>query len=191
MEGTLVMRRLTPADYRQMPWRNGGGTTTELVIAPEGERFLYRVSIADVASDGPFSRFDGYDRHIMLLSGAGMTLDCGTHGRIDLVAPFEPHAFSGDWDVAGTLANGPVRDFNLMVDRARATATLEVKVLEEGSRSGAFSVPSGDTCIMHVIEGALEGADEGDTLVAQTSFELGVRRAAHVAIARISEHTRP
>ena len=69
------MRHLTPADYRRMPWRNGGGVTTEIAIAPDGaglvgERFLYRVSIADVMSDGPFSRFEGYDRHIMLPAGA-------------------------------------------------------------------------------------------------------------------------
>jgi len=197
------MRRLTPADYRRMPWRNGGGTTTEIVIAPEGasasgERFLYRVSIADVGSDGPFSRFDGYDRHIMLLSGAGMTLDCGAHGRVDLRTPFEPHAFSGDWDVAGALVDGPVRDFNLMVDRARSTATLEVKVLDERSPSAAISLTPRDVCIMHVIEGALEGADQGDTLVTNAPnapFELrsraGANGIARVAIARISERSRP
>ncbi len=187
-----------------MPWRNGGGTTTELVVEPpsasasaSGERFHHRISIADVASDGPFSRFDGYDRFIMLVWGAGMTLDCGAHGRIELRAPFEPRAFSGDWDVVGTLVDGPVRDFNLMVDRTRATATLEVKVLDATSRSAAFSVVSGDVCIMHVVEGALEGADEGDTLVAHGSshhsFELQLRagenRLARVVIARISERT--
>jgi environmental stress-induced protein Ves len=182
------MRRLTPAGYRSMPWRNGGGTTTELVIAPEGasvsaERFLYRVSIADVASDGPFSRFDGYDRHIMLLGGAGITLDCGAHGRIDLRAPFEPHAFSGDWDVEGTLVAGAVRDFNLMVDRARATSTLDVQVLE-AARS--FACGPGSTCIVHVIEGALADAGEGDTLVADAPFELVPRGTARLAFARIA-----
>src|SRR4051794_3397588 len=110
-----MLRRLTSSDYRRMPWRNGGGTTTELAIGllpdhlGDPERFLYRVSIADVAADGPFSRFEGYDRHIMLVSGAGMTIDCGAHGRLDLTAPFEPRAFSGDWDVTGTLVGGPVR----------------------------------------------------------------------------------
>ena len=27
-----VMRHLTPDQYIRMPWRNGGGTTTELVV---------------------------------------------------------------------------------------------------------------------------------------------------------------
>src|SRR6187402_1017158 len=112
----MPLRRLTAKDYRSMPWRNGGGTTTELVLGPEmAGRFLYRVSIADVTSDGAFSRFAGYDRHIVLIEGAGMTLDAQAHGRVEL-APFEPHSFSGDWDVHGTLVAGAVRDFNLIVD---------------------------------------------------------------------------
>lgn len=62
----LPVRHLTADDYRVMPWRNGGGTTTELLIDPEdsglegaGERFLYRISIADVATDGPSSASQG------------------------------------------------------------------------------------------------------------------------------------
>jgi environmental stress-induced protein Ves len=181
------MRRLTPADYRRMPWRNGGGTTTEIAIAPEsavldGERFLYRVSIADVASDGPFSRFEGYDRHIMLLAGAGMTLDCGVHGSIELTAPFEPRAFSGDWDVRGELASGAVRDFNLIVDRERASSTLGVRVIDAPQ---IFACAPGTTCIIHIIDGTLSSAAAGDTLVAAAPFELVPRGFARVAIARI------
>lgn len=173
-----------------MPWRNGGGTTTEIAIVPEGaalgERFLYRVSIADVASDGPFSRFDGYDRHIVLLAGAGMTLDCGAHGRIAL-APLAPRSFSGDWDVAGALVAGPVRDFNVIVDRARATATLEVCAVEAAQ---PIDCGPGATCILHVIEGELDGADRGDTLIADAPFDLAPRRAARVALARVTLHGR-
>jgi uncharacterized protein len=179
--------RFTSADYRRMPWRNGGGTTTELTVAP-GEPFLYRVSIADVASDGPFSRYGGYDRHIMLLSGAGMTLDCGAHGRIDLDVPFEPHAFSGDWEVHGTLGGGPVRDFNLIVDRARASSALDVRRLERPDR---IRCEPSTVCIVHVIEGALADADEGDTLVTRDrrrTIRLVPRGAARVAIARVVLH---
>jgi environmental stress-induced protein Ves len=181
------MRRLTPADYRVMPWRNGGGTTTEIVISPEGSalgdgRFLYRVSIADVSSDGPFSRFDGCDRHIMLLDGAGMTLDCGAHGRIELVTPCEPRSFSGDWDVQGTLAGGPVRDFNLIVDRARAASSLDVLTLDAPTSIG---VEPSSLCILHVIAGSLTVADAGDTLVTDAPFELSPRGSARIALARV------
>lgn len=180
-------RRLTPADYRRMPWRNGGGMTTEIAIAPQGasvsgERFVYRVSIADVASDGPFSRFEGYDRHIMLLAGAGMTLDCGAQGRIELTAPFEPRAFSGDWDVHGALVAGAARDFNVIVDRSRAAATLEGRVVEHAE---AIACEPGTVCIVHIIDGELTGADRNDTLIHGAPFELVPHSVARVAIARI------
>ncbi len=175
-----------------MPWRNGGGTTTEIVIEPPSaalssqvssqERFLYRVSIADVASDGPFSRFEGYDRHIVLLDGAGMTLDCGEHGRVDLTVPFSPRSFSGDWAVHGSLVAGVVRDFNLIVDRARASSSLEVRVVDAPE---TLAIAPGTTCIVHVLSGALAGAGEGDTLVADASFELVPRGSARVAIGRV------
>jgi environmental stress-induced protein Ves len=192
----LRVRRLTPADYPRMPWRNGGGTTTELVIEPAGaglaaERFLYRVSIADVASSGPFSRFAGYDRHIMLLEGAGMTLDCGVHGRIELGAPLEPRSFSGDWEVEGALVAGAVRDFNVIVDRARASAILEVRSLE-AARAAApgISAEPGGMCVVHVIAGALVNAAAGDTLVAEGTHEdpldLVPVGAARVAIVRVT-----
>lgn len=186
------MRRLTPAGYRRMPWRNGGGTTTEIAIAPEdaglGERFLYRVSIAEVATDGPFSRFEGYDRHIMLLAGAGLTLDCGVHGSIELREPFGPCTFSGDWAVHGTLVAGPVRDFNVIVDRARASSALEVRLLE---RAEEIACEPGSACIVHVIEGHLANADPGDTIVTDTPFALVPRGPSRVAIARIVERRAP
>jgi environmental stress-induced protein Ves len=173
-----------------MPWRNGGGTTTEIFVEPSGSGgavatapFHYRVSIADVTTDGPFSRFDGYDRHIMLLAGAGMTLDCGAHGRIDLRTPFEPHSFSGDWHVQGSLIAGPVRDFNLIADRARASSSLGVRTLDAPQR---LSVDVGVVCIVYVIAGALADAAQGDTIVADASFDLVPRGTARVAMARIA-----
>lgn len=153
------MRRLTTNDYRRMPWRNGGGTTTELTVEPAAGAFLYRASIADVTADGPFSRFDGHDRHIVLLEGAGMTLDCGEHGEL-VLERLVPRVFSGDWAVDGRLVDGPVRDFNLIVDRAHATSSLEVRALD-----GELAVGTGGTAIVHVLDGALDEAAAGDTLV--------------------------
>jgi environmental stress-induced protein Ves len=169
-----------------MPWRNSGGTTTEIVVVPEpsdaGSRFLYRLSIADVAADGPFSRFDGYDRHIMLLEGAGMTLDCREHGVVELIEAFVPRSFSGDWDVHGMLVSGPVRDFNLIVDRARATASLTTRIVSATER---IEVAVGEVCLVHVISGEIADATRGDTVVADASFVLEPRAFTRVAIARV------
>src|SRR6185369_11614525 len=72
-----MFRLLTPSDYRPMPWKNGGGRTIEIAVHPVGatlDAFQWRVSIADIERDGPFSRFPGIDRTIVLLEGAGMHL---------------------------------------------------------------------------------------------------------------------
>jgi environmental stress-induced protein Ves len=165
------VRVIRPFEHRPQRWKNGGGTTTEILREPAEGAFVFRVSIADVASDGPFSRFDGYDRHIMLLEGAGMHLDCGEHGTIVLTRN-EPRAFSGDWDVTGTLVQGPVRDFNLMVDRARFRSTLEVMT--------AAGLVHADVCILHI----LAGPGAGDTHVNEGS--LVVPNGVTAAIARLS-----
>ncbi|HXZ10527.1 MAG TPA: HutD family protein, partial [Paraburkholderia sp.] len=60
------------------PWKNGGGVTREVAAYPQGaglDTFVWRVSVADVSQPGPFSRFAGIDRTLVLLSGAGMLLD--------------------------------------------------------------------------------------------------------------------
>jgi environmental stress-induced protein Ves len=171
-----------------MPWRNGGGTTTEIVVGPDGSgRFLYRVSIADVASDGPFSRFDGYDRHIMLLSGRGMTLEAGPPAstRIDLTAALEPRSFSGDWDIHGALVDGPVRDFNLIVDRTRASSSLSV---HRFATRETIAVAAGDVCVVHVVDGALTTASTHDTLILDASTELVAEGDVVLALAHVMPH---
>ena len=126
------MRHLGPSDYRVMAWKNGLGSTTQIAVYPprsgvSDTPFLWRVSIADVPASGPFSRFPGYDRTIMMISGeTGMWLDGAPQGPIDLTRPFTPQAFSGDWEISGRLVAGPLRDFNLMVDRARAKGAVSV-----------------------------------------------------------------
>ncbi|MGR7000643.1 HutD/Ves family protein [Yinghuangia aomiensis] len=57
------------------PWRNGGGETREVAAEPSADGgFAWRVSIATIAQDGPFSAFPGVDRTITLLEGAGVHL---------------------------------------------------------------------------------------------------------------------
>jgi environmental stress-induced protein Ves len=123
-----MIRLLTPADYRSMPWKNGGGRTTEIAVSPPGaglDSFAWRLSVADVGRGGPFSRFPGVDRTIVLLEGAGVRLRGG--GReAELTTPFEPYAFSGDDAVDCTLVAGPVRDFNAMFRRDHAEGGVAV-----------------------------------------------------------------
>ena len=116
-----------------MPWKNGGGVTTEIFASPPSEDFDWRVSIATVKSDGPFSTFIGYERHIMTLSGEGMTLDIEGRGKFAL-EPLKPLSFSGETRVHSSLLHGPVLDFNLMVRRDFGYGILKVMECAAGEK---------------------------------------------------------
>jgi environmental stress-induced protein Ves len=110
-------------------WRNGGGITRELGCFPQGaglDDFIWRASIADVAQSGPFSRFAGVDRIIMLLEGGGIRLDIENDGRHALTERFMPHRFPGEAMVHAEPAGAPSRDFNLMLRRDLADGELRI-----------------------------------------------------------------
>lgn len=127
-------RLLTPADYRRMPWKNGGGRTLEIAAEPPGAgtaSFVWRVSVADVERDGPFSPFPGVDRTLVLLEGKGMRLT-SDGGSLEMRVAFEPVRFPGESALHCALVDGPTRDFNLMVRRDAARGDVVV-VREAGT----------------------------------------------------------
>ena len=114
------MRVLKAADHRVMPWKNGGGTTTEIAAHPEGSNlasFGWRVSMASVAADGPFSAFPGIDRTLAVLEGEGIELSVDGQGRRRLTRGSEPHPFAADAPASATLIGGPILDLNVMTRR--------------------------------------------------------------------------
>lgn len=105
------------------PWKNGGGTTRELVAWPQADDWLWRISVAEVTQSGPFSRFEGIERWFAVLEGDGVALS--THGeRHPLTADSAPFRFDGDLATDCELLGGPTRDFNLMTRSGTATATM-------------------------------------------------------------------
>jgi hypothetical protein len=121
-------RVLAPADYRSTSWKNGRGRTTEIASFPSGsgfDRFIWRVSVADVERDGPFSAFPAVDRTLVLLQGAGLIL-AGIGEPLEVRAHYEPVKFAGDISLECTLYDGPVRDFNLMVRRTQARGEVTI-----------------------------------------------------------------
>lgn len=119
---------LSPAGYRRMPWKNGSGRTAEIAVYPPGSDFAtfhWRASIAEVERDSAFSVFAGVDRILVLLSGGGVRLT-GEGDPIELRLPLEPVAFAGDVPLRCELLSGRVRDFNLLLRRARAQGAVVV-----------------------------------------------------------------
>lgn len=117
------------ADCPSQPWKNGLGRTREIAVHPEGsnsDEFDWRISIAEVDSAAPFSRFPGIDRHIVLLDGVGFTMALdGSHTHA-LTTPLVPFAFAGEAKVEVTLSGGATRDFNLMTRRSFGRGEVQV-----------------------------------------------------------------
>jgi environmental stress-induced protein Ves len=121
------MRLIRPADHRRMIWKNGGGETMEIAIAPPGaalDGFDWRISAARIAAAGPFSRFPGIDRTLMIVEGGGIRLTLDEGAPLDLTADSAPIAFPGDVAVSATLIAGPVTDLNVMTRRGRFTHAM-------------------------------------------------------------------
>lgn len=115
---------IRPEDFRSQPWKNGGGITHEIARKEEAGQLLWRLSVAEVASDGPFSAFPELERILTVIEGAGLILD--TPGGPIAAHPLEPVRFSGDLPVTGRLLGGPVRDLNVIFDSQRIAAEVRL-----------------------------------------------------------------
>lgn len=161
-----MLRIIRSADYPTRPWKNGGGTTRDIVVSPPAaslDDFDFRLSLAQVDRDGPFSRFDGVDRTLVLLSGA-MTLH-EQQRRIDLVRN-EPVAFEGECAIEATLAGGSTLDFNVMTRRGRARHTVR---RESFGERATVTPTHASTIILFALDSGLsvdgESLDVHDTAV--------------------------
>ncbi|MEU7095334.1 HutD/Ves family protein [Kitasatospora aureofaciens] len=158
MTTTGRIQVLRASERPATPWLNGGGVTREVAGFPAGaglNDFDWRVSLADVASAGPFSPFPGIDRVITLIEGAGMALTVdGVERSVD--APFRPFAFPGDAATDCRLPGGPVVDFNVMTRRGRVEAAVDLV-----TEPGAVQVPSAATVLLVCLAGSAT-VDDGE-----------------------------
>ena len=147
---TAVVRRSAIAPR---PWANGGGSTRELLVADDG---AWRVSLAEIEKDGPFSSFPGRARLLTVVDGVVLALD--VDGAEHVIEPRRPFAFAGEAAVTAAVPEGPVSALNLIVDPALVSP--HVTVLELGRSS------------------TLPLADDQAALVLQGHAELGAESAA-------------
>lgn len=90
------MTLMRASSYKRMPWKNGGGETVEIAVFPQGasvDDFDWRISMATVASDGPFSIFPGIDRTLSILEGNGMALAIAANDPLLLTIESTPCPF--------------------------------------------------------------------------------------------------
>jgi len=165
---------LKAANHRRMPWKNGGGETVEIAVFPENAAlgdFDWRVSMATVATDGPFSIFEGIDRTLSILSGDGMALAIDGREPLLLTKISTPLAFPADVPVMATLSNGTITDLNVMTRRGRLDHTvvrLAVDgMLQETIQSGTVLLVSRDGTVSCTYNGTQIALDHDDALLLQ------------------------
>jgi uncharacterized protein len=122
------MKIIRAGDCLTTPWKNGGGTTTEISAGPLGaslNAFDWRISMAQVASDGPFSEFPGIDRTLAVVGGNGLVLTIASNAPVTLERGSDPIAFAGDIATSARLVAGDTTDLNVMTRRGRFSHRLQ------------------------------------------------------------------
>ena len=162
-------RVIKSSEFRRMRWKNGGGETIEIAISPQHatvDNFDWRISMAQVESDGSFSTFGGVDRSLAILRGSGIALTIESRSAIETTRLSPPLSFDASAATWARLLDGPVVDLNVMTRRGRYShrmrriASQEQAVIETSARQkhllawdgaitietrdGPFSLESGD-----------------------------------------------
>ena len=147
----------------RMPWKNGGGVTTEIAIAPAGatlDQFDWRVSTAQVDAPGPFSRFPGIDRSLAVIAGGRLTMHRANGDVVTLVPGEGPARFPGEVEIHATL-DAPLSDFNVMTRRGAWAHHAEALALMAGERRSLRRLNPGIQWLVYCVHGALSvGADD-------------------------------
>ena len=142
-----------------MPWRNGLGSTIELLKHNLGGSFQWRLSMADVAQDGAFSDFSGYDRCLILIDGPGITLTDNKGQKWSLTSQLDAAHFKGEDLIDARLHDGPIRDFNLMTSRQNCRA----KVFTSQQQTNQTIRLDADLFLLFNIQGSASFKLDGNT----------------------------
>ncbi|ESY65520.1 HutD family protein [Mesorhizobium sp. M0051] len=175
------MRILRAAEYRSMPWKNGGGVTTEIAVSPTGaglDDFDWRVSMARVESSGPFSQFAGIDRTLAVLEGEGIILEIAGYPPTSINRATALFSFPADVQSSATLIGGPITDLNVMTRRSRMRHSVErlsistpAEIRTEAGTTlilclnGEVTVPGAEPVRLGALDTLVAGPDNASLLV--------------------------
>ena len=164
--------------YREQVWKNGGGLTREIAAADS-----WRLSIATIQRDGPFSEYRGFDRTIVAIEGDQVELE--VNGTRIALAPFEPFEFAGEDSVYARVL-GKARDLNVM--SARDAFAHDLAIVHGRER---FILDEDETTFVIAIDGDVNVGDTmlhaGDTLALEGVDALVVTAHGRAAVVRLTE----
>lgn len=152
------------------PWKNAAGITREIAREGSDDDWRWRVSIAEVIAEAPFSSFPGVDRVLVLLEGEGIELDFEDGRTFEVLPPFGHIRFEGEAALIGKPKDGATRDFNLMWQRAHLDAKFEVRPLVG---SLVLFASADETWILHLAAGSVRLLDSDETLSRGDTLVVG------------------
>ena len=153
----MRLLHLPANEYRRERWRNEAGWTREIHRHPEGTaEWQWRVSIAEIDHDAPFSAFPGCERELVLLAGEGMRLVFDDGEAVALSPPHDRVRFAGERPLRAELVDGPTHDFNLMWKRDAVSATLLHRPLVGPM---VFFAEPGVTWLVYLMQGQAQFKD--------------------------------
>ncbi len=168
----MTIRIIRSRDHVRTPWKNGGGTTAEVVVAPPGadfDHFDWRISMADVTSPGPFSAFPGIARTLALIEGASLDLDVdGVTHRLDAASPLLN--FAGESQISARLPTGPIRNLNVMTRRNRFQHRMRyipAKGVLDWKSAGVLAIVAIKEASVVTLDSQIYRLDRLDVLVAE------------------------
>jgi environmental stress-induced protein Ves len=148
-----------------MPWANGRGVSHEVARESDAAgEWRWRLAIAPITEDGPFSPLPGVHRELTLIEGDGLvlTIDGNMVGcRLGHVV-----RFAGYSHTHAALTQGPVVDLNVM---SREDAPMTMSIVHGPSTPEAFTTLVAITDCAVILDGAEQTLQPRDALVGFTA----------------------
>jgi environmental stress-induced protein Ves len=153
------MRKIAFGDLNAVPWKNGGGITREIAIDPPDSSllkgdFTWRLSAAEIHKQGIFSRFDGFERQLIVWNGSGVELG---GSRLSKMIPFR---FDGATEI-NCVPEEKISDLGIIFRAEQVSVGMEVISIE------SLELQTGTHFLFSTVDGTRidsETVDRGDTL---------------------------
>jgi environmental stress-induced protein Ves len=174
-----MIRLLDPAAFQAVPWKNGGGTATDIAVSLAADGTVaWRVGTAAIGKDGPFSDYDGVTRTFTIVEGPGVHLDFA--GACTRTLPRDqPTRFAGAPAPFCRLRDDtPATAFNLLTGDGLARGDV---VICHGRGAGE-PVAAAAVHVLLALEGAWSVTADGETVVVQQGAAVQVEGAQAVTV---------
>ncbi|MCU1416153.1 MAG: hypothetical protein JWP32_327 [Schumannella sp.] len=175
------------------PWKNGLGFTEDVLVSETpgaGDDPLWRISIATIDADVPFSRFDGIERLLMPISPSELSLNID--GRQTSIPQFGVVSFPGEAFVLATGVVNQKADLNVMVRRGHAIAEMSRRYMV-GTSTVPAQLRPGEIAIAVILSRTLlyngKLLELGDALVLDATPSAYLGGFGNLAIVRIRSLT--